>query len=77
MQHYNDKLLSIADGNFDSHYRRRFWGRGTDGASGFKTPGEDNDTGCYFLWRILTIMHLKWQAYHNAIKREYEQSVTS
>ena len=40
-QHFKDKLLSIADGSFNGHYRRRFLGKGKDGAGGFKTPGED------------------------------------
>ena len=36
--HYKDKLLSIADGSFDGHYRRRFMGRGKDSSTGFKLP---------------------------------------
>ena len=42
--HYKEKLLSIADGSFDGHYRRRFSGKGKtkkDGGQGFVLPTED------------------------------------
>ncbi len=41
--HFKDKLLSIADGSFDGHFRRRFLGkdkRKADGGQGFKLPTE-------------------------------------
>ena len=36
--HYKTKLLSLADGSFDGHYRHRFMGKGKDGSTGFPTP---------------------------------------
>ena len=42
--HYKEKLLSIADGSFDGHFRRRFKGKGKtkkDGGQGFIIPTED------------------------------------
>ncbi|XP_078686972.1 uncharacterized protein LOC144919399 [Branchiostoma floridae x Branchiostoma belcheri] len=36
--HYKTKLLSLADGSFDGHYRHRFMGKGKDGATGFAIP---------------------------------------
>jgi hypothetical protein len=42
--HYKDKLLSVVDGSFDGHFRRRFLGKQkqkSDGAQGFKVPSED------------------------------------
>ena len=42
--HYKKKLLLIADGSYDGHYRRRFSGKGKtkkDGAQGFVLPTED------------------------------------
>ncbi|KAM4552576.1 protein FAM151A [Odontesthes bonariensis] len=35
---YKTKLLSLADGSFDGHYRHRFMGKGKDGSTGFPTP---------------------------------------
>jgi hypothetical protein len=42
--HYKDKLLSVVDGSFDGHFRRRFLGKQkqkSDGAQGLKVPSED------------------------------------
>ena len=42
--HYKTKLLSIADGSYDGHFRRRFVGRGKTskcGGQGYTTPNED------------------------------------
>ena len=42
--HCKEKLLSIADGSFDGHFRRRFRGKSKtkkDGGQGFVTPTED------------------------------------
>ena len=39
--HYKEKLLSVVDGSFDGHYRRRFMGKQkqkNDGTHGFKVP---------------------------------------
>ena len=44
VDHYKEKLLSIADGSFDGHFGRRFRGKGKtrkDGSQGFVIPTED------------------------------------
>ena len=40
--HYKEKLLSIADGSFDGHFRRRYMGKGktNNDAQGYKRPNE-------------------------------------
>jgi hypothetical protein len=40
--HYKEKLLSIADGNFDGHFRRRYMGKGKtkNDAQSYKRPNE-------------------------------------
>ena len=42
--HYEEKLLSVIDGSFDGHYRRRFMGKRkqkNDAAKRFKVRSED------------------------------------
>ncbi len=42
--HYKEKLLSIAEGSFDGHFRRQFKGKGKtkkDGGQGFIISTED------------------------------------
>ena len=40
--HYKEKLISIADGSFDGHFRRRYMGKGKtkNDVQGYKRPNE-------------------------------------
>ena len=41
--HYKEKLLSVADGSFDGHYRKSFMGKQKkSGDHGFVVPSKDN-----------------------------------
>ena len=43
--HYQEKLLSIADGSFDGHYRKRFmgkWKTNKDGGQGYRQVSEEH-----------------------------------
>ena len=44
MEHYQNKLLSVASGSFDGHYSRRFKGKSKnkDEHIGFKLPGDES-----------------------------------
>ena len=71
--HYQDKLLSIANGSFDSHYRQRLMGKGKDGQVS-NLQVKKRETTYFNLSSILQLFS-KLQVHHK-IKRENGLIVT-
>ena len=72
--HYKEKLLSVIDGSFDGHYRRRFMGKQkqkNDGTQGFKVPSEETQESSWKKFRSFLMVFFKYLVYHKRTNGMY------
>ena len=65
--HYEEKLLSVIDGSFDGHYRRRFMGKRKQknyAAKRFKVRSEDTQKNSWKQFKRFQMVFSKYLVYH-------------